>query len=244
MTRKSFGEDSFTQSVTLQNVSANLDLIRRLEHLSLAELGKRTGLSDRHLDSLIRMRSNVTVLVLEQIAESLGIPFLTFIGTRLDANIPGGRSGFLDGLRDENAFPSVDERRQSPSAVHLETATQQRLPSGLTPDLTNLLQQLIAKQDLMAQEQTNLSRRVEELSKMIGEGHEAKEKSPRQHLRSEAKEAGSDLDFTVSAQRNSGSAKAFASTELKKRRNKTTSRHEPELGRPSRRTTRKRSSAK
>jgi transcriptional regulator with XRE-family HTH domain len=140
MTRKSFGEDDFTQSVTLQNVGANLDLIRRLEHLSLAELGKRTGLSDRHLDSLIGMRSNVTVLVLEQIAERLGIPFLTFIGTRLDANIPGGRSGFLDGLRDERALVSPYERQQSPTPVRLASGSPQILPSGLAPDLANLLQ--------------------------------------------------------------------------------------------------------
>jgi len=160
MTRKSFSEDDFTQSVTLQNVSSNLDLIRRLEHLSLVELGKRTGLSDRHLDSLIRMRSNVSVLALEQIAERLGIPFLTFIGTRLDASIPGGRSGLLDDLR--------DERKQSPSAVNIEAISEQQLPTGLTPDVTNLLRNLISMQEQLSREQASLTCQVENLTSLIG----------------------------------------------------------------------------
>jgi transcriptional regulator with XRE-family HTH domain len=240
MTRKSFGEDSFTQSVTLQNVSANLDLIRRLEHLSLAELGKRTGLSDRHLDSLIRMRSNVTVLVLEQIAERLGIPFLTFIGTRLDANIPGGRSGFLDGLRDEKAYAGTDEREQPPSPVRLAAGSQQSLPSSLAPDLANLLQHLIAKQDLLAQEQTNLSRQLEKLSNIIGEGAVAEEKSSRQNIQSLARAARSAISSPSTAR---PKAKSATLTEAKKARGKTTSSRKPEPEAPRRRTRRNSSPA-
>lgn len=242
MTRKSFGEDSFTQSVTLQNVSANLDLIRRLEHLSLAELGKRTGLSDRHLDSLIRMRSNVTVLVLEQIAESLGIPFLTFIGTRLDANIPGGRSGFLDGLRDERALASPDEREQSPSPVRLAADSQQRLPSGLAPDLANLLQHLIAKQELLAQEQTNLSRQLERLSKHIGEGIAADAKSPRKNTQSSARTARSDPGSTSTARPKAKPAKSSTPT-AKNAHSKAISKHKPESATSRGHTSRKSSAA-
>jgi transcriptional regulator with XRE-family HTH domain len=238
MTRKSFGEDDFTQSVTLQNVSANLDLIRRLEHLSLTELGKRTGLSDRHLDSLIRMRSNVTVLVLEQIAESLGIPFLTFIGTRLDASIPGGRSGFLDGLRDEKAYAGTDEKEQSPSPARLTAVSQQSLPSSLAPDLANLLQHLIAKQDLLSQEQTKLSRQLEKLSNIIGEGVAVDEKSPRQNIQFSARAARSAASSPSTAH---PKAKSATLTESKKARGKTTSSRKPEPE-ASRRRTRRNSS--
>jgi transcriptional regulator with XRE-family HTH domain len=240
MTRKSFGEDDFTQSVTLQNVGANLDLIRRLEHLSLAELGKRTGLSDRHLDSLIRMRSNVTVLVLEQIAERLGIPFLTFIGTRLDANIPGGRSGFLDGLRDEKTYAGAEEREQPPSPARLTAGSQQGLPSGLAPDLANLLQDLIAKQDLLAQEQTNLSRQLEILSNIVGEGVAADEKSPRQNIQLPARAARSSTNSPSTAH---PKAKSATLTEAKKARGKTTSSRKPEPEASRRRTRRNSSSA-
>jgi transcriptional regulator with XRE-family HTH domain len=226
MTRKSFGEDDFTQSVTLQNVGANLDLIRRLEHLSLAELGKRTGLSDRHLDSLIRMRSNVTVLVLEQIAESLGIPFLTFIGTRLDSSIPGGRSGFLDGLRDEKAYAGTDEREQPSSPVRLAAGSQQSLPSSLAPDLANLLQHLIAKQDLLAQEQTNLSHQLEKLSNIIGEGAVAEEKSSRQNIQSSARAARSDPGSTSTARPKAKPAKSSTPT-AKNAHSKAISKHKP-----------------
>jgi transcriptional regulator with XRE-family HTH domain len=166
MTRKSFSEDDFTNSVTLQNVSANLDLIRRLERLSLAELGKRTGLSDRHLDSLIRGYSNVSVLVLEQIAESLGIPFLTFIGSRLDATIPGGWTGFLDRLKEGKSSDAVDED-QPRSPTHFDAVSPQQLPSGLTPDLSNLLQHLITMQERLAQDQAALTRQVENLMRLI-----------------------------------------------------------------------------
>lgn len=242
MTRKSFFEDDFVQSVTLQNVSANLDLIRRLEHLSLAELGKRTGLSDRHLDSLIRMRSNVTVLVLEQLAERLGIPFLTFIGTRLDASIPGGRSGFLDGLRDEKALTKADEKEHAPSPVRLTAASQQQLPSGLSPDLASLLEHLIAKQDLLAQEQINLSRQLEKLSKAIGERGAADEKSPRQTIKSSDRAARSDTGSTSAARPKAKSAKASTLMEVEETRGKAISSRKP-APRASRRGTNRRSSS-
>lgn len=238
MTRKSFFEDDFIQSVTLQNVSANLDLIRRLEHLSLAELGKRTGLSDRHLDSLIRMRSNVTVLVLEQLAERLGIPFLTFIGTRLDAGIPGGRSGFLDGLRDERALTNADRGEHAPSPFRLAAASQQRLPADLAPDLANLLQDLIAKQDLLAQEQTNLSRQVDELSKAVTAG----EQSSGQSTQASPRPVRSDPGLTASPQLKAKPAKSSTSTEAKNARSKTSSRRKPEPEKSREGTRRKRSS--
>lgn len=190
MTRKSFSEDDFTNSVTLQNVSANLDLIRRLERLSLAELGKRTGLSDRHLDSLIRGHSNVTVLVLEQIAESLGIPFLTFIGSRLDATIPGGWTGFLDRLKVGKSSDAVDED-QPRSPTHFDAASQQQLPSGLTPDLSNLLQHLITMQERLAQDQTALTRQVEHLTRLIDRAPADTVSPPREKVRSSHVNAGS-----------------------------------------------------
>ncbi|KFG68851.1 helix-turn-helix domain-containing protein [Microvirga sp. BSC39] len=189
MTRKSFSEDDLTNSVTLQNVSANLDLIRRLERLSLAELGKRTGLSDRHLDSLIRMTSNVTVLVLEQIAERLNIPFLTFIGSRLDATIPGGWTGFLDRLKEGKSSDAVDED-QPRSPTHFDAVSPQQLPSGLTPDLSNLLQHLITMQERLAQDQSALTRQVENLTRLIGQEPADAIPSPRGKVRPSQVKAG------------------------------------------------------
>ncbi|MBM1175215.1 helix-turn-helix domain-containing protein [Microvirga arabica] len=191
MTRKSFSEDDFTNSVTLQNVSANLDLIRRLERLSLAELGKRTGLSDRHLDSLIRMTSNVTVLVLEQIAERLNIPFLTFIGSRLDATLPGGWTGFLDRLKEGKSSDAVDED-QPPSPTHFDAVSPQQLPSGLTPDLSNLLQHLITIQERQAQDQAALTRQVENLTRLIERAPADAVPSPRGNVRPSQVKAGPD----------------------------------------------------
>jgi transcriptional regulator with XRE-family HTH domain len=195
MTRKSFSEDDFTNSVTLQNVSANLDLIRRLERLSLAELGKRTGLSDRHLDSLIRMTSNVSVLVLEQIAESLGIPFLTFIGSRLDATIPGGWTGFLDRLKEGKSSDAVDED-QPPSPTHFDAVSPQQLPSGLTPDLSNLLQHLITMQERLAQDQAALTRQVENMTRLIERAPADAVPPPRKKVRSSHANAGPDASVS------------------------------------------------
>nr|WP_246812475.1 hypothetical protein [Microvirga sp.] len=70
MTRQSFSEDEFAENMTLQNVSANIETIKRMKGWSVMEMSKHIGISDRHLDSLLKMNSNVTVLVLEKIADA------------------------------------------------------------------------------------------------------------------------------------------------------------------------------
>ncbi|SCY98748.1 helix-turn-helix domain-containing protein [Microvirga guangxiensis] len=242
MTRKSFGEDDFVHSATLQNVSANLDLVRRLEHLSLAELGKRTGLSDRHLDSLIRMRSNVTVLVLEKIADSLGIPFLTFIGTRLDTGIPGGSSGFLDRLRNEQASLEETTRDPSPFSSRSMSDRRQQIPSGLTPDLAHLLQHLISQQEQLAQSQINLALQVEELSKAINPRATERGSSSTHSARTLARTAGADPSLVSPMQPKAASVKSSASTEVKNMRAKAAPRPKSEPVASQRRKSRKTSS--
>ncbi|MBD2745744.1 hypothetical protein IC232_03445 [Microvirga sp. BT688] len=174
MSRQSFSEDDFSESMTLQNVSANLETIKRMKGWSVTEMSKHIGISDRHLDSLLKMTSNVTVLVLEKIADGLGIPFLRLVGTRIVVKGHQAGADFLRELRKETweissedapappVRPSkaVDTRKGAKVARASEAA---EAPTGLE----GILQRIVEVQDRLAQDNSQTNAKVDRLSTQV-----------------------------------------------------------------------------
>jgi transcriptional regulator with XRE-family HTH domain len=175
MTRQSFSEDEFAESMTLQNVSANLETIKRMKGWSVMEMSKHIGISDRHLDSLLKMNSNVTVLVLEKIAEGLGIPVLRLMGTRIV--IKGHQAGadFLKEIRgDKWSISSEDappppvrvtraETRKAAKSAGVAEAPEASAPAGLE----GLLQRIVDVQDRLAKDNSRTNAKVDKLSSQL-----------------------------------------------------------------------------
>lgn len=174
MSRQSFSEDDFSESMTLQNVSANLETIKRMKGWSVTEMSKHIGISDRHLDSLLKMTSNVTVLVLEKIADGLGIPFLRLVGTRIVVKGHQAGADFLKELRKESweissedapAPPvrrtkATDARKSGKTEKH-DDATE--APSGLE----GILQRIVEVQDRLAKDNSQTNAKVDKLSTQV-----------------------------------------------------------------------------
>lgn len=173
MTRQSFSEDEFAESMTLQNVSANLETIKRMKGWSVMEMSKHIGISDRHLDSLLKMNSNVTVLVLEKIAEGLGISVLRLMGTRIVVNAHKAGADFLKEIRgDKWSITSEDAPPPPVRATRAETrkaakaagvAEVPEAPAGLE----GLLQRIVDVQDRLAKDNSQTNAKVDKLSSQL-----------------------------------------------------------------------------
>jgi transcriptional regulator with XRE-family HTH domain len=136
MSRRGFTRKDVERSPILRTLSGNLELIRRMEDLTMTEFAKMVDVSDRFLDELIRQKTNVSILVLEQIAARLRIPLMTLIGTRLEVRIPGAETGFLRSLQQE-------------SRTQARSVTKEPLAEGFTPPLR--------QRDLLSDEPSSLT---------------------------------------------------------------------------------------
>jgi transcriptional regulator with XRE-family HTH domain len=173
MTRQSFSEDEFAESMTLQNVSANLETIKRMKGWSVMEMSKHIGISDRHLDSLLKMNSNVTVLVLEKIADGLGIPVLRLMGTRIVVRAHKAGSDFLEEIRgDKWAISSEDAPPPPVRATRAQTRKAAKdagvvqapeAPAGLE----GLLKRIVDVQDRLAQDNSQTNAKVDRLANQV-----------------------------------------------------------------------------
>ena len=174
MSRQSFSEDEFSESMTLQNVSANLETIKRMKGWSVTEMSKHIGISDRHLDSLLKMTSNVTVLVLEKIADGLGIPFLRLVGTRIVVKGHQAGADFLKELRKESWEISSEDAPAPPvrriraadarKSGKVERASEApEAPAGLE----GILQRIVDVQDRLAKDNSQTNAKVDRLSTQV-----------------------------------------------------------------------------
>jgi transcriptional regulator with XRE-family HTH domain len=174
MSRRAFSEDDFSESNTLQNVSANLKTIKRMMGWGTTEMSKQIGISDRHLDSLLRMTSNVTVLVLEKIAEGLGVPFQRLTGTRIvvRGNVAG--DDFLNELQKEPwhissedfETPAARPVREAPSRKPKKDTKAAELPA-VPPGMEGIFQRLVDVQERLTQDQSNLNSKVDKIADQV-----------------------------------------------------------------------------
>jgi transcriptional regulator with XRE-family HTH domain len=174
MSRRAFSEDDFSESSTLQNVSANLQTIKRMMGWGTTEMSKQIGISDRHLDSLLRMTSNVTVLVLEKIAEGLGIPFQRLTGTRIVVRGHVSGSDFLQELQKEpwqissedieSPVPRVS--REAPSRKAKKDVKAPEEPA-LPPGMEGIFQRLIDVQERLTKDQSRTDAKVDKLAEQM-----------------------------------------------------------------------------
>ena len=156
MSRRGFTQKDVERSPILRTVSVNLELIRRMEDLPMTEFAKMVGVSDRFLDELIRQRTNVSILVLEQIAARLRIPLMTLIGTRLEVRIPGAETGFLRSLQQEGRTQARSMAKEPPAEGFKPSLRQ----PNLVPDEPSSLTTLLAS---IAHNQLILNRQLAEL---------------------------------------------------------------------------------
>lgn len=174
MSRKSFSDDDYSGSNTLQNVSANLVTIKRMMGWGTTEMARQVGISDRHLDSLLRMSSNVTVLVLEQIAAGLGIPFLRLVGTRIVVRGHVSGSDFLKELRKESwQISSDDEKppRVLPTRDAAPRKTQKVAKATAASDaptgMEAIFQRLVDVQERLTNDQSRIDFKVDKLADQV-----------------------------------------------------------------------------
>ncbi|QRM35066.1 hypothetical protein [Microvirga sp. VF16] len=174
MTRRSFSEDDFSESKTLQNVSANLQTIKKLMGWGTTEMSKQIGISDRHLDSLLRMTSNVTVLVLEKIAEGLGIPFQRLTGTRIIVRGHVSGANFLEELQQESWQISSEDidapvARSSREAPSRKAKKETKAPEepALPPGMEGIFQRLIDVQERLTKDQSRTDAKVDKLAEQM-----------------------------------------------------------------------------
>jgi len=174
MSRQSFSEDDFSESMTLQNVSANLETIKRMMGWSVTEMSKHIGISDRHLDSLLKMTSNVTVLVLEKIADGLGIPFLRLVGTRIVVRGHQAGADFLKELRKESweisseDAPAPPVRRTRAADTRKSGKAEKASEAPEAPaGLEGILQRIVEVQDRLAKDNNQTNAKVDRLSTQV-----------------------------------------------------------------------------
>jgi transcriptional regulator with XRE-family HTH domain len=156
MSRRGFTRKDVERSPILRTLSGNLELIRRMEDLTMTEFAKMVDVSDRFLDELIRQKTNVSILVLEQIAARLRIPLMTLIGTRLEVRIPGAETGFLRSLQQESRTQARSVTKEPPA----EGFTPPLRQRDLFPDEPSSLTTLLAR---IAHNQLTLNRQLAEL---------------------------------------------------------------------------------
>jgi transcriptional regulator with XRE-family HTH domain len=174
MSRRAFSEDDFSESSTLQNVSANLQTIKRMMGWGTTEMSKQIGISDRHLDSLLRMTSNVTVLVLEKIAEGLGIPFQQLTGTRIVVSSLVSGADFLKELQREPWHISSEDikvlaarmSREAPSRKLKKDAKAPDRPA-LPPGMEGIFQRLVDVQERLTKDQSRTDAKVDKLAEQM-----------------------------------------------------------------------------
>jgi transcriptional regulator with XRE-family HTH domain len=169
MSRKSFSQKDVERSAILKAVSANLELIRRLEDLSMAEFANMVGVSDRFLDELIRQKTNVSILVLEKIASRLGLPLMTLIGTRLEVRIPGAETGFLRSLQDESRRHAGQLVGEPLFHGHRPASQEPPVLSGDQNRLNALLTNVMESQNQILQNQVALNKRLAELDTWLSD---------------------------------------------------------------------------
>ncbi len=174
MSRRAFSEDDFSESKTLQNVSANLQTIKRMMGWGTTEMSRQIGISDRHLDSLLRMTSNVTVLVLEKIAEGLGIPFQQLTGTRIVVRGHVSGSDFLQELQREPWHISSEDieapvARQSREAPSRKAKKDTKAPEepALPPGMEGIFKRLIDVQERLTKDQSRTDAKVDKLAEQM-----------------------------------------------------------------------------
>jgi len=177
MSRKAFTDDEFSGSNTLRNVSANLQTIKRMMGWGTTEMSNKVGISDRHLDSLLRMTSNVTVLVLEKIADSLGIPFQRLTGTRIKVREHTAGANFLEELQKESWHISSEElnetsvvaplqtRRDAPARKEAKDTKVKAIVSS--KEMDSLIGRIVEVQERLARDQSKLDSKVDELSDQV-----------------------------------------------------------------------------
>jgi transcriptional regulator with XRE-family HTH domain len=176
MSRRAFSDDDFSESSTLQNVSANLQTIKRMMGWGTTEMSKQVGISDRHLDSLLRMTSNVTVLVLEKIAEGLGIPFQRLTGTRIVVKGHKAGADFLEELQQETwhisskdfEAPIARSSREAPSRKVKKDTKAVGEPT-LPPGMEGIFQRLVDVQERLTKDQSRTDVKINKLAEQVQE---------------------------------------------------------------------------
>lgn len=136
MSRRGFTPKDLERSAILRTLGDNLELIRRMEDLTMTKFAKMVGVTDRFLNELIHQETNVSILVLEQIAAGLRIPLMTLIAAPLVVRDPVGEIGFLRSLQQESAARARD-------------MTKKPLAEGFRPPLR--------KRDLLSDEPSSLT---------------------------------------------------------------------------------------
>jgi len=174
MSRRSFSEDDFSESTTLQNVSANLQTIKRMMGWGTTEMAKQVGISDRHLDSLLRMTSNVTVLVLEKIAEGLGVPVLRLAGTRIVVRGHVSGDDFLAELQKEPWHISSEDYDRPVARVLRKAASRnprKAAPAAEEPEMPagmeSFIKRLVDVQERLGENQNRTSSKVDKLAEQV-----------------------------------------------------------------------------
>jgi transcriptional regulator with XRE-family HTH domain len=156
MSRTGFKPKDVERSAILRTLSVNLEMILRMEGLTMTKFAKMVGVSDRYLKELIRQETNVSILVLEQIAARLHIPLMTLIASPLEVRIPGTETGFLRSLQQE----SRAQTRSVTKAPPVEGFKPPLRHTGLVPDEPSSLATLLTR---IAHNQLALSRQLAEL---------------------------------------------------------------------------------
>jgi transcriptional regulator with XRE-family HTH domain len=156
MSRRGFTPKDVERSAILRTLSVNLELIRRMEGLTMTKFAKMVGVSDRYLKELIRQETNVSILVLEHIAARLRIPLMTLIASPLEVRIPGAVTGFLRSIQQKSAAQARDMTRES-SAEGFRPLL--RRPGLLANEQSSLTPLLVS----IAHNQLTLSRQLAEL---------------------------------------------------------------------------------
>jgi transcriptional regulator with XRE-family HTH domain len=160
MSRKAFTRKDVDRSPILRTLSGNLELIRRMEDLTMTEFAKMVGVSDRFLNELIRQETNVSILILEQIAARLRMPLMTLIGTRLEVRIPGAETGFLRSLQHETPRHAG---QSGGDLLSREQKPARREASHVSGSLNVLLTEIMESQNKILQNQFVLKKQLAEL---------------------------------------------------------------------------------
>ena len=81
MSQQRVGKDAFRKSPALSSLGANLNEYRLARQWSVLRLCKECGVSHAFITQIIEFRANPSILLLEKIAENLGVE-LSWLLTR------------------------------------------------------------------------------------------------------------------------------------------------------------------